>query len=263
MLAEAIKHIEETAREALGCEIVDVSDNPRMTWVRIGCGLTKIETPPPPRRHEVHTLNDIIRYAQAAAGGDSEESARTVVWHDNQDVWLVLDDEERHDFVRMHLTLSTPYAKLERLNAAYATEVTWMDQATFVQLLRCDLGAPPATVSQFRRLKWSTTHGTQGEVAHGADRMGKELQAQVSGADGLPEDITLAVPVYNQQGERSTYQVPCHVLTDTVQNQLALLPHVGATTAALQAAQASIRERLTAALGDTPVYYGNPQLQGR
>jgi hypothetical protein len=157
--------------------------------------------------------------------------------------------------VVFHLTFSAPFQILRTLDE----DPRPMDQRAFVRLLRHDLGMAQPTVNAFRRLDWKTAVEATGEVVHGRDRMGREINAQVIQAAELPEDLMVSVPVYREAGERQPVSLRCDVEIDAARQTLQLSPIPGEIENAIDDAQRSIRERL----GDVgpavkAVYYGRP-----
>lgn len=77
-----------------------------------------------------------------------------------------------------------------------------LSQRDFVRLLRIDLrgcfAAYPTLLSMVRNLRWTGTQFNDGAVSHGRESLGRAIEAQVSGADSIPEEITVTVPFWRQ-----------------------------------------------------------------
>jgi len=223
-------------------------DHPRKAYFQRGDQTEVIDLPPPLRQSKVRNLEGIIDAAQ----GDAAK--KPVVWHDDDGVRLVLDDADRRDVVTLPLTHARPFAILVELESA----VKPMDQRRFVRLLRFELGVAAVTVAPWRKLEWSQQKAAQGEIAPGRDRLGSDIQGSVKGASDLPEELLIPVPLYDQLGERSSYPVRCAIDLDVYNEQIVLMPLPGEIQAVIDEHQASIHERLVAALDGVPVYYGSP-----
>ena len=111
----------------------------------------------------------------------------------------------------------------------------------------------------FRRLDWK--YGTSGttDIQRGRESLSKDILAEVNGVAELPETLRIRVAVYDVAGEREPLEVVCFVEPDPRNQTLTLVPCPGEVQRAVDVAQASIRERINAAVGDKiRVYYGTP-----
>ncbi len=254
--ADALKLIQDTAQEAQAAHILpELSGDGRKAFVQQGGEIKEFSLPPAPRRHVVHSLVDLILYARR------EDNKFPVVWHDDSGVALLTDDADRRDAVTFPLTPSERFETLAML----AEDKPTFDQAKFIRLLRVDLGLDNLKiVAKFRRLDWSLSDDGGGDVQHGANKVSKSVMAKVQGIDELPDELDVQVPVYQQTGERQTYIVKCAIEIDTLNRLLQLVPLPDELERVIDLAQASIHDRLTAALGEIdgqqviPVYYGKP-----
>lgn len=261
--------IQQTACKAQDAQVLDLREDGRRAWVRIGATLQAITLEPPCRRHQVHRLADLIEYAkrEAVARAAVPTLGRPVAWHGEAGVVLVLDDQDRRDTVTFPLTFSRQFLTLKRLEA----EPKAMRQDAFIRLLRLDLGVDKILVNLFRKLDWQNGSRTNSEIRHGADRLGREIQAEVQGIGELPEEIAVQVPVYDQPDERAEYRIDLAVEIDAANQLLQLVPLPGALLNAVACHQASIRQRLLTELQPepdeelqdehtpcVPVYYGEP-----
>ena len=254
MFRQALELIQETAQRAQEATLIpELSGDGRTAFVQQGEEIKQFAIPPKPRDHQVHSLVDLILYARR------QEVKAPVVWHGCQGVVLVIDDADRRDHVSFPLTASKRLLTLQKL----ADDKPAFDQAKFIRLLRVDLGMDNLkVVAQFRKLDFAFGNEGSGEVRHGSDRLGKTITAKVAGVDELPDELDLPVPVYQQTGERQEYIVRCAIEIDTVNQKFQLVPLPDELERVSDLAQASIHDRLTAALGAIdgqpaiPVYYG-------
>jgi hypothetical protein len=238
--------IQDTAVKSKEAIRLDL-DDPRTAFIQHGDEIKQFVVPPPVRRHTLHSLSDLIAYAQ------SDAATKPVVWHGPDGVVLVMDDSDRRDLVTFPLTFSARYQRLRQL----AADKPSFDQSRFVRLLRIELGLDnAAVVSKFRKLDWENGDKAAGRVQHGDMRLSKEVVAKVQGVDELPEEIRVPIPVYNQAGERQEYEMVCAVEIDTVNRAFQLIPLPDEIERVLDLAQDDIRKRLTGEL--ETVYYGEP-----
>lgn len=262
---DTLELIQQTAREAQSATLLkDLNTDGRTAWVNIAGELREVKLPPTVRKHTVHSLDDLILYAARAAedcenrADNPNPPAGPVVWHGRSGVVLVIDDADRRDLVQFPLTFSERYQVLRRL----AEKRPALMQAEFVRLLRLELGFSNAIVGQFRRLQWQAGSTTVGDLRHGQDKLGKDIQSVVQGVDELPEDLDVPAPVYQQYGEDEEYLVRCSIEIDTQNQRLYLIPKPDELERVADKAQASIRARLEGRLQDekpkVPIYYGQP-----
>lgn len=253
---EALELVKELAEKAQAVEDLGLSPDGRERLYRVGDELVPRLAAPPSRDHRVWTLSDLIRFANDYANSKSVSGPGGLVfWHCRTCVVLVLDDADRRDKMTFQLTYWSAFYTLVQLSAS----VVRYSQRDFVRLLQVHLGVDRAIMTPFRKLDWNQQIHATGEVTPGRERLGKDVASQVAGTSGLPEDILMSTPVYAEQGERETVQVRCLIDTFPAEEKLALIPLPGEVEAAIDAAQASIHERLIKALGsDARVYYGSP-----
>jgi hypothetical protein len=248
--------IQQTSREAQSATLLpELSAGGRKAFYQHGTEIKEFTVPPSARNHTVHSLVDLILYARRP------DNQAPVVWHDNTGVVLLVDDADRRERVTFPLTWSERLVTLQNL----AAKKPCFDQAAFVRLLRIELGLDNvAVVAQFRKLEWSAGNEGSGDVQHGMNRLAKSVVAKVQGIGDLPDELNVPVPVYQQMGEQKEYLVKCAVEIDTCNQRLQLLPLPDTLERVVDLAQASIHERLVAALGEIenkpaiPVYYGRP-----
>ncbi|MGA2035377.1 MAG: hypothetical protein ABSG68_24280 [Thermoguttaceae bacterium] len=268
---DTLELIQKTACDAQAAIIVNVPGDGRTVYLSQGGELKDIQIQPAPRDHRVHSLADLIAYAKSVVGETPSPLAQIyrsavsdggpVVWHNEEGVVLVLDDDDRRDRVTFALHNSRRFLILKQC----MKERAWMKQPAFIRLLRIDLALDNLrVVGQFRRLDWETGQRGSSEVRPGADRLGKEIMAKVQGVDELPEELSIPCPVYCDMGEREEYVIRCALEIDAVNQAFQLLPIADELEYIVDLAQASIRARLDAELSDVqdnlavPVYYGAP-----
>jgi hypothetical protein len=250
---ETLDRMVALVQAADGAQPMGVED-PRKAWFHVDAHTESVDIPPPLRHSNVASLTAIIELAEAAIDG-VPMAPRPTVWHSHEGVVLLLDDTDRRDTATFPLSQSRPFAALVDLEA----EPRWMQQREFCSFLRFVLGVPAQTVAPWRRLEWTNAKASEGETGPGRDRIGRDIRGAVTaGGAELPEDLIVHVPVYREQGERSAYDVRCSIDVDVFGERIALQPLAGEIETVIDEAQASIRERLDAALDGIPIFYGSP-----
>jgi hypothetical protein len=255
MLDAALKLIQDTAKQAQAARRLDAAD-PRHAHYQMGDRIITLDIPPPPREHHDNTLADLIQYTERA----TDQGLCTVLWHTHNAVILLLDDADRRDRVTFALDEHPQFAALKAMAAA-AGCFTGPEFVRFLRLAMCfpDL----ATIQKFRRLDWRRSEATITETTRQRESLGREIMAEVTGIDELPDALTFQVPAYSNPGETEPWMIRCLLDYDTANQRIRLAPMPGEIDLAIAAAQASIRNRLTDALTDTegvclPIYFGTP-----
>lgn len=254
MLREALELLQKTAQQAAGMQSLGKTADGRLE--RFCLNGEWVESPVPPAcvGHQVNTLDDLISFCKNYCEHDKSMTTPGV-FHDVDQVVLVLDMDDRRDVVRFPLSWASTFHALMSLDRERKT----FDQRGFVAFCVQTLGLDKAIVLPFRRLDWKTYAGYLGDVKHGADRLGKEITASVVGASELPEVIAVPTRVYSQFGESMELVVECHVDFLPAEQRIGLVPFVGRIDEAIHAAQCSIRKRLEDGLPEgVCVYYGSP-----
>lgn len=247
MTKEALGLLIETSQAAKTPTEIEVGDVRKKYMLDNGEVVT-VDVPPTPRQSEVCSLADVIALAT------SPVATNPTVWHSDTGVVLVLDDDDRHDRVVFRLTHPRAFSTLKGLD----TEPKWLDQRSFVKLLRHELGLPQTTVAPFRRLNWSSQSTARADVEHTTDRLGRDIQAQVTGASELPEELLITISLYEQLGERTPATIRTAIDFDAGGERLTLAPLPGEMEQAIDAHQRHIQERLREELEDVRIYYGTP-----
>ena len=125
-------------------------------------------------------------------------------------------------------------------------------------MLRLDLGLDNlGIVSKFRRLAWSDGSTTSGEFVHGADKLGKSINAQIENAADIPDETSISIPVYDEfPGEK--YAVRCAIEIDSRNQVLLLAPLPGEIERVVTQTQEFIHEWLERELDEYNVslYFG-------
>ena len=254
MKADALQLILDTCKQANAAEILNIETDGRTKFVRIGDGIHEIAIKPQPRKHKSLSLDALIGFVKNLSCVSDPENA--VVWHGDDKIVLVPDNEDRRDNVTMSLTHTKRFLLLKQLEI----HKEWHDQLMFVRMLRLDFGLDNiGVVAKFRRLAWADGSKTTGEFVHGADKMGRQINSQVENAADIPDELNVTIPVY-EEFPKETLAVRCAVEIDSRNQQLQIVPMPGELKRVLTATQEMIHETLVHELADggTAIYYGTP-----
>lgn len=252
MTRDAIQLIQQTAQQAVGATLVKIPGDGRTAHLWANNELKPIAIEPEPRAHTLLCLDDLIEAAKAAY---EPSEASVSLWHCTKQVQMLYDDDDRRDRATFPLSHGEQFQLLSKLDQSE----TPMRQKEFLRTLR-RLGVEKPIVNLFRKLDWETGAKARGDVTHGTERLGREVTAQVTGIEALPEDLTISIPVYRERGEQEPVAIRCDIEIDASQQVLAICPQAGEIDRAVDLAQWSIRKRLEDALADTSIaiHYGNP-----
>jgi len=249
---DALELIQKTAQSAQQAKQLFNNEcrplDARKAYYQVGDRIETIDVPPEPRGHEVGTLDDLIRYAKR-----SDTDHEPVIWHSAGLVELVLDDADRRDMVTLPLSYSSPFVRITGL----ARQSKPMPQAELIRLLRVDLNVAPLAIAPWRRLNWSQNKTAIGQVDHGTDRLGNDIQSKVTGTADLPDELVVSVPVYRNPGLRMEQPIRLAIELNTMEETIRVTPLPMEIELAADAVQQHIRERLVAGLGeDFPIFMG-------
>ena len=250
MLDAALKYLAELATKAAAPVLVDSGDPFQIAYA-INGKIERAATAIRPRDHAIGDLGALIALANAY----STEFA-SVVWFDATSVVLVFDADSRIEKAKLSLKLSDPFTTLERLSTTKAKYT----QKEFIRLLRIDLAGtldPVVLLNPVRVVKFTNENVSTGSIQKGKESLGREINSRIEAVE-IPDDITLAVPVYSTPGERQPYSVRCSVEVDSLEGTFRLLPLPDELERVRSQAVTSIAERLAKGLTDVPSYHGRP-----
>ncbi len=257
MLDAALKYFAETVKKSVGPVAVDLKDPTSIGFIADG-KIVREDVPAPPRKHEVKSVDEVIRLAVRFADPGVPTAPAPVVWYDEHGVTLTIDDGGyRVDSVTLRLERSDVFAKL----AALAKSPAVMDQKDFIRLLRVELSGtlePVVLLNKVRSLRFSTTSDATSVKKAQAESLGKDIRSKVETDGGdLPEEVVLMAPVFKTYGQRRPVAVKCAVEVFPADGTFRLKPLPDEIEKAEQEAVQRIAERLGEELpGSVPAYYG-------
>lgn len=220
----------------------------------------RVTADPPRRRHVAGDLPSLVAATVRITG---EQMGRAAIWVSRSEVTALLFDGDRRDTVSLELEPSPQMKALQ----AWEGEPKWLDQAALVRVLRNTFRRSTAgkdTVEIFRRLKLNL--GVQAEHVHehGRASAGRAIEAKVTGAKDIPEELTFREDVFAGGLSGIEARVTCTIELDAQSGKVALLPVAGEVEAAWLAAERSLAEQVWALLGTgegndfVSVYLGKP-----
>lgn len=255
MLDAALKYLTGLAEKATVPQKIESGDPRKLAYVINGESV-EVETEPGARKHTVGQITDLIELANRF---DDDQNS-PVVWYDESAVVLVIDDD-RHRLETVTFPLATSDVFKRLLDIARSKEK--FEQKAFVRLLRIDLAGtldPVTLLEKVRRVKFENGVSTVANVAKQRESFGRSIVSEVSTDGGdLPDEVTLAVPVYKTMGQRQAYPLRCSVEVDPGEGTFRLLPLPDELERVGHVAVSHLARDLSEGLKpEVPAYYGKP-----
>lgn len=199
-IAPAIDKIVDLATKAKKTEILKAPERDGVYFLVGPGGQAKKIVADPSWHHE-----QLATPAELKAFIESISLTNGAIFYDEQQIVCVYDRDDRRNLAACKLRLSPQYLWL-RDNSQNA-----MNQQTFVRTLRimfrnCNETSLLALV---RNLKFSSAGEAAGAIQQGRESMSRHIINEVRGEAAIPEEITLAIPVY--ENHPFTGQVICAV----------------------------------------------------
>jgi hypothetical protein len=137
-----------------------------------------------------------------------------------------------------------------------------MTQADLIRILRTKLvnaNGRELLLTAIRKIRFKNHLSGVSNIQHGNESMGQTIENEVTGADELPDSLTVDTYVYCNLGETDQqWPIKLDLEIDAKNQRFRLTPVGDEIERVSQAALASIRERIEAELPDYPIFYGQP-----
>lgn len=198
MIAEAINAFGElVARSIAPHQIHDRDDT--VSYLLPSGEIQTFDYEPDGRKHTAYNLDVLADHV-------ADESA---IWHCDEKVVLVVDADCDRPTKN---TVVNPISDSAKFTALTEQAGRARSQKLFVQFIVQNLRdemeqGSPGLLAQLRNLKFTTTDEEEGDVRQGRASMGKSVMQELSGADQLPETITLTVNRWAQFGIKAEIEV--------------------------------------------------------
>lgn len=240
-----LKTIQQTAVDAAKAQKLDIRQNAHSTSYLIGGTVQTLVEDKPPRQH---TALDIESLA-----GWCEEN--TVVWHNNDEVTAILDDDEyRESSVTMPLPLHPKYAAFQNIRGEFT-------QKGLIDFLRLNLKdeietAFPGFIATIRKLQFLMNDSGSSNIQVGRESMGRSIDEQVTGAGDIPEEIKLTLPLWLHLDKPVTIIIAIDI--NIPEKKFRFQPKPGELAAAIVDGQKWLHGQLEAACNKAAIYFGSP-----
>lgn len=198
MLKEFLETIASQVRRGDAATVTEVSSRPRHLLISQGGLREWVAKDPPLRAVKVGALSSLIAYLAP--------------FKDKAQVFLgplgavaLLDGDDRRESATLALTPTDAWATLSGW-----TKWEQFHPETIVKELR-GLDVPTGVVAALRKLDFKRQSGTKIETEHGKESLGRRVEAEVQGADKVPEFFDVDVSVFAEDGCRRVVTVRVEV----------------------------------------------------
>ena len=245
-MKELLDSIVQRAVEGMTATKLAIKDA-RKSHYLLGKEHFTVDEPVNPRAHTVETLPDF--FAAVTKYGD-----KGTIWHNTQQVILVIDDDDRRETVRMPLVLGEHWKTIQSLGSP-------LSQADFIKLLRFTLEGvvPPTLRAAISKIEFATTAGQRNEINPGRERGSREFAVDLANSGEIPETYFATLTVFANAGLRTNRNVkmsldytmppaPVCFVTKALPDELLV---------AMQTAQAELQTLLEGNV-EIPVFCGTP-----
>lgn len=250
----AAKRATEAAATELPQAFADLKGfNPRKLPLLDADGqIVWLDVPRPLRRCHVESVADLCAALQQYGNTCSS------VWIAGDKIVAVFDDGDRLEYASLLLHCSAVWQRIVKLVDEF------LSQTDFVRLLRFDLG--PKSVQNYgpilqavRNVKFSRRQDGMANLQHTSASLGQSIEAEITGAGELPEELIVVTNVYANRGEvEQILRIALPVEIDVHGQVFRVAPVGDELRIAEQLALGSIRERIEEALPGVPVFCGTP-----
>ena len=245
MLKEALELIQSTATAAAGPHKLATPSLHKSRRLLPDGKIDEVVDEPPPRNHTVYDIDSLSSYAEEA-----------VIWHCDAGVVAVLNDAEYRDSqVTMPLPVHPKFAAIERQTGNTFT------QKGLIDFLRLNLkpeieNAVPGFISQLREIRVQQNVAGDSTIKHGRESMGKTIDNAVTGADALPDELELTLPLWLHLDALVTLHFVFDI--DVAEAKFSFRPKPGELERARANGQDWLHKQLESACEDSTILFGKP-----
>ncbi|MBL9125903.1 MAG: hypothetical protein JNG90_19835 [Planctomycetaceae bacterium] len=244
----------EAREKAKRPEFLNDPKDPTHYYLLNGGVLEEKDVPAPPRQHVVYDRDSLVRLAQRA----KELNQQPALWHDHARIVLVWDDLERRERVDWMFEFTELWQAILAINGKP------LKQAEMVRALRFSLAdaiSAPELLNTVREIRFKKSNEANVVIQQGRESLGRTIEMEVTGADALPEAVTLhGVSIYREVPHPLDLRFGLEI--DTAEETFTLKALADVLPTALEMTLAESHRVLTEALRvaglEVPVYFGQP-----
>lgn len=221
----------------------------------VGGKIEEVKLDAPPRMHEVLRLEDLAAWTLDAHQEDHDVAApETVTWCAFEKVVSVLDDDKLRD---SQVTWELGVHPKFREACGLATDLPKMQHRPLVEYVRRTFRDEVGSdfLALLESIKTKSAGESESTAAHGRDSFGKSIAAEVIGAEGIPEEIELELPVWVRFPHKESILFGLHI--NAMEGLFSFQPVAGAIEDAKTRAISVLTEAVQAACSGR-VHAGTP-----
>lgn len=252
MLADFLREMVGHVRASDEAKVIEHPDLGSQFMVSQGGRFHLLEKSPRAREHFVEGLNDVLRFVCSEFLSPMPE-----VYHSADAIVLLLDGRDRRERVTLRLRETERFSALRQLGLTPA-RLSVRDAVRFLRYSLAGTNIEPV-VQAVRRIDFSRAARATNVVEHGKESLGRSVEAAVQQADKVPEEFTVTVPVYANEGCRESVDVRLGLYLNVEAEAIELFTLPDQVQQAIDVAQARIATRLLETPRDgTLVVHGSP-----
>lgn len=251
MLAEFLREVVGLAGKAKSVEFHANPALPRVVFVRHGDELLRENVPPADRAHQLEDFDGLVDALTDSAIAKSPE-----VYVSSNRIVGLLDREDRRARVSVDLAESRRFLLCSELETPRR-----MQPKDAVRLLKLELhgGTHDPVTQALSRIDFKRSLGGSTDVGHGRETLGRSVEASVQQAKDIPEQFTVAVPIWTTQGFQGYVQhVTLGLYLDLEGQTVELRVLSDECEAARNRSLAQVAADLRKAMPGVPVFMGVP-----
>lgn len=253
MLAELVGKLGELAVQAAAVQFVKSPHDPRLGYVVEGGSARAVPIPAPLRAHSTSDLASLLAFVCDEAACPEPE-----VWVHAFGGVALCSRADRRERIELEIPPTDRWDAVVGLGQARA-----MSPRDAVRFLRftLDVRGADALLAGLGRIDFVRSSSASHRNEHGAESLGRSVEAKVQRVESIPDVVTLTVPVHQVAGGyEATVRIGVEIDAESQLVRLVTMPDECGR--ALQAAEAWLCDSIRTSLDDNgrdgvPVYRGS------
>jgi hypothetical protein len=254
-LGSVTEQMERLIRDGISTRILEVKAEPSGVYFLVGPdGKAERFTAEPSRHCEVLATPEQLAQFALDAIEKAHRIDKPIILIGTDRIVFAYSAQERRDFAYCPLTLTKQYKLLEQ----WEKSPVLLTQREMIQALRVTFRGNVANGNLLpivRQLKFESSSIGGNTVQHGSESMGRSLVAKVMGAEAIPEEFMLDIPVFEES--RHLHRVECALDVDVQSARFTPLPFPQQLQMALEGRLEALVEYFTTTT-KIPTFIGRP-----
>ncbi len=261
-LKESLELLLKTAVTAAGPQHKEVDPTKKYAALMPDGNTIFIGGEVPWRKHKAKDLETIAAFADKFSGASPSVGGASI-WVSRNAVVLLTNDSDRRERVTVEMIASDQIIALANLDDKKPMQKQ-RDLLFQLRTVFTETALPkfPKLIEMLRKIDFTAGSKAETDIQRGKSSLGKSLVAEAKFAGGdIPEQITLDVPVFDNNFARGTHEVICALEIYEGEQALQLFPLPGEVEKAYASAESRLISDMRDLLGKdatVPVYFGTP-----